>query len=85
MFPKLVMSEIISLGFGALTFVILLLILVAAGTQAPGAGLSSGLHFPGDEQLTGILAKPLKTVVLGLASHQVPLAWRNPDHHSAHG
>jgi hypothetical protein len=30
------MSEVILLGFGALIFVILLLILVAAWTQAPG-------------------------------------------------
>ena len=31
-----VMSEVILLGFGALIFAILLLILVAAWTQAPG-------------------------------------------------
>jgi len=30
------MSEVILLGFGALIFVILLLVLVAAWTQAPG-------------------------------------------------
>ena len=32
---KPVMSEVILLGFGALIFVILLLVLVAAWTQAP--------------------------------------------------